>query len=53
MASGDEEQDRRRAERLKAVMELLRDVPSSTELDDLKSRWIVADRTKPDPRSVY
>jgi len=52
MAGGGNDRDRR-AERLKAVTELLRDAPLPAEPADPKSRWINADKKKPDPRSVY
>jgi hypothetical protein len=45
--------DARRAEREKIAERLLRDVPVRAEPTEPKSRWVKADKTKPDPRSVY
>ena len=53
MANANDDRERRRNERVKAVEELLRDVPTPAEPAERKSRWIVADKNEPDPRSVY
>jgi hypothetical protein len=53
MAEAKNDQDPGRAKRASAVVELLRDVPMPAEPADPKSRWLTAEKTKLDPRSVY
>jgi hypothetical protein len=51
--AADKDEEVRRKERVELAEDLLRNVPVAAQPAKAKSRWIAANLTKPDPRSVY